>query len=292
MKPSKEFWLAWGITVLLALTGVILLFTDLAVYGVGIFCILPTVIGFVTGIYTRNFLSYLGIIVGLLSIFLLLISAGEGIFCIVMALPIVFAFVGFGYLVGFWVKKTNDQQHDSPKIIVLPIIFISFSIIGEKFFGESGIKDSVSTSLILPHSQDKIYDKIIAVDTVDVKQNLFQTMGLPTPRKCILTAEKIGGLRICKFDEGTIIETIRELKRGELLRMDVTKSDISMNWLKFDEDIYTIKANINGTSTITRTTTYFSELKPRFYWKYVEKLTIGAEQEFVFRNLAKDLAKK
>ena len=103
MKPSKEFWLAWGITVLLALTGVILLFTDLAVYGVGIFCILPTVIGFVTGIYTRNFLSYLGIIVGLLSIFLLLISAGEGIFCIVMALPIVFAFVGFGYLVGFWV---------------------------------------------------------------------------------------------------------------------------------------------------------------------------------------------
>lgn len=292
MKPSRDFWITWGITVTLALAGVILLMTNLALYGIGIFCILPTVIGFTTGIYSRKFLSYMGIITGLICIFLLLIGAGEGIFCILMALPVIFAFVALGYLLGFWVKKSRDSSKGSPKIIVLPLLLVVLSMIGEKFFGGSEIKNSVSTSLTLPYAKGAIYKKIIAVDTVDIEKNIFQKMGLPTPRKCILTAEKIGGLRICEFEEGKIIETIKELKAGELLQMDVTSSDITMNWLKFDEDIYTIKTNADNSSTITRTTTFFSDLKPRFYWKYIEGITIKAEQEFVFRNLEKDLSKK
>lgn len=292
MKPSRDFWITWGITVTLALVGVILLATKLAAYGIGIFCILPTVIGFTTGIYSRKFLSYIGIITGFLCIFLLLIGAGEGIFCILMALPVIFAFVALGYLLGFWVKKSKDLSKNSPKVIVLPILVIVLSIIGEKFFGGSEIKNSVTTSLTLPYPKEIIYKNIIAVDTVDIEKNIFQKMGLPTPRKCILTEEKIGGLRICEFEEGKIIETIKELKAGELLRMDITSSDITMNWLKFDEDIYTIKDNTDNTSTITRTTTFFSDLKPRFYWKYIEDITIKAEQAFVFRNLEKDLIKK
>lgn len=292
MKPSRDFWITWGITVTLALVGVILLATKLAAYGIGIFCILPTVIGFTTGIYSRKFLSYIGIITGLLSIFLLLIGAGEGIFCILMALPVIFAFVALGYLLGFWVKKSKDLSKNSPKVILLPILVIFLAIIGEKFFGGSEIKNSVTTSLTLPYPKEIIYKNIIAVDTVDIEKNIFQKMGLPTPRKCILTEEKIGGLRICEFEEGKIIETIKELKAGELLRMDITSSDITMNWLKFDEDIYTIKDNTDNSSTITRTTTFFSDLKPRFYWKYIEDITIKAEQAFVFRNLEKDLIKK
>jgi hypothetical protein len=291
MKPTREFWVIWGLTIIPALIGVILLFTNLAVYGIAIFCILPTVIGFITGIYSKKFISYLGIVAGLISIFLLLIGAGEGIICILMALPVIFGFIALGSLIGYLIRKA-DQNYNSPKVIFFPILILIISSIGEKFFGESEIKNSISTSLTLPYDKEAIYKKIIAVDTVDIEQNFLQKLGLPTPRKCILTQEKIGGLRICKFEEGTIIETIKDLKHGELLRMDITKSDITMNWLKFDEDIYTIKSNNDGTSTITRTTSYFSELKPRFYWKYIENLTIGSEQAFVFRNLKKDLAKK
>ncbi|MBC8112524.1 MAG: hypothetical protein H7Y04_15845, partial [Verrucomicrobia bacterium] len=99
--------------------------------------------------------------------------------------------------------------------------------------------------------------------------------------------EKIGGKRICVFEEGEIIETIKDFKRGELLKMDVSEFKMQgMKWLRFDEDIYTMKS-VSGGTEITRTITYNSELKPRFYWRMVENLTIGAEQEFVFRNLKK-----
>lgn len=291
MKPTKEFWLTWTLTIIPALIGVVLLFTNLAVYGIAIFCILPTVIGFITGIYSKKFISYLGIVAGLITIFLLLIGAGEGIVCIIMALPVIFGFIALGSLIGYLIRKA-DNRYNSPKIVFFPILILLFSTVGEKLFGDSEIRNSTSTSLILPYSKEDIYKKIISVDTVDVQQNFLQKIGLPTPRKCILTEEKVGGLRICKFEEGTIIETIKDFKHGEYLRMTITKSDITMSWLKFDEDVYTIRQDIEGKSTITRTTSYFSALKPRFYWKYIENLTISAEQEFVFRNLEKDLAKK
>lgn len=290
MKPTKEFWLIWCLTLIPALIGVIFLFTGLAEYGVAIFCILPAIIGFFTGIYSKKFWGYLGIFAGLLSVFLLLIGAGEGIVCIIMAIPVILTFVAIGSAIGYLIKKF-DEPTESPKIIVFPIILLILSTIGEKFFGGSDIKSSVSSSLTISDTKENIYKKIISVDTVDVPQNFLQKLGLPTPRKCILTEEKVGGQRICRFEEGTITETIKDFKHGEYLKMAITESDMTMNWLRFDEDIYQISKNTNGTSTITRTTSYYSALKPRFYWNYIEKLTIAAEQEFVFRNLQKDLAK-
>jgi len=54
----------------------------------------------------------------------------------------------------------------------------------------------VSNSIIIEGTPSQVYDKIIKVDTVDVNTNFLQKIGLPTPRKCILTEEKVGGLRL------------------------------------------------------------------------------------------------
>ena len=107
-----------------------------------------------------------------------------------------------------------------------------------------------------------------------------------------MTAEKEGGLRICQFDEGTIIETITALRKNELLEMDVTEFDLpGQRWLYFQKDIYRINGDDKST-TISRTTTYASSLKPRMYWKWIEKITIGAEQDLVFENLKNELSAK
>ena len=71
--------------------------------------------------------------------------------------------------------------------------------------------------------------------------------------------------------------------------MDVSEFDIKgKEWLSFNEDIYEMEEHAQGTA-VTRTTTYYSLLKPRFYWRVIERLTIESEQDMVFRNLIKDL---
>ena len=72
--------------------------------------------------------------------------------------------------------------------------------------------------------------------------------------------------------------------------MEVTACEIgSRSWLTFDEDIYKIESLKSGKTKITRTTSYFSNLKPRIYWELMELITIKSEQNFVFRNLKKDV---
>ncbi|MBS1607272.1 MAG: hypothetical protein JSS70_00525 [Bacteroidetes bacterium] len=105
-----------------------------------------------------------------------------------------------------------------------------------------------------------------------------------------MTAEQTGGLRICKFGQGEIVETIQNLKRNELLEMEVTEYNLpGKNWFSFNKDIYQIKKKV-GATVISRTTFYTSNLKPRLYWKWIEQITIGAEQNLVFKNLRNELA--
>ena len=121
------------------------------------------------------------------------------------------------------------------------MIFIVANVL-ELFIGNPFIKNEVSTTLTINGTPEQVYKAIIQVDTVNVETNFLQKVGLPTPRKCILTEERVGGLRLCEFEEGRIIETITEIKKNELLRMDVTECELGRerHWLKFHEDIYNI----------------------------------------------------
>jgi hypothetical protein len=264
----------------------------MAIYGISLFCLLPIAIGISSGILPDRRWAIFGTIVSL-AIFLILLLTGqaEGFICILMAIPVVAGFIFLGYLIAYVIRKLLDKKPDNKVSVSLfyPFLIFLAANFAEVFWGNSEIRDEVVTSMSVAYAPEKVYDKIINVDTVNVETGFLHKLGLPTPRKCILTAEKTGGKRICIFEEGTIIETIKEYKKGELLKMDVSEYKMpGMRWLVFDEDIYTIKKTANG-SAITRTTTYHSQLKPRFYWKFIENLTIGAEQEFVFRNLQKDL---
>jgi hypothetical protein len=56
----------------------------------------------------------------------------------------------------------------------------------------------------------------------------------------------------------------------------------------FKDAIYTFRPEESGT-LITRTTTYYSELKPRFYWRLCEYHSIESEHCYVLNDLKKRL---
>jgi hypothetical protein len=294
MEKSKlSFYVSWAISLLILLVSIILTQTSFIGYGLSLFCCLPIVLGITTGIMPDKKWAIWGGMISL-SIFLILLIIGkiEGFICVLMAVPIVTVLLFTGYLIaGLYSKYVQKQENRLNVTYLIPFLFFLVSCFIEFSIGESPIKSEVINSVIINDEAEEVYNKIINVDTINIEKTLLQKLGMPTPRKCILTEAKIGGKRICVFEEGAIIETIKELKKNEYLKMGISKSSIlGMKWLKFDEDIYKIE-KFNGKTKITRTTTYQSSLKPRFYWQAIENFTIGSEQKFVFDNLIKDLAK-
>jgi hypothetical protein len=62
-------------------------------------------------------------------------------------------------------------------------------------------------------------------------------------------------------------------------------------WLHFQDAIYLFK-QIGDSTELTRITTYKTELKPRFYWKFWEEKAIRAEHEYVLTDLKRRLDKQ
>ena len=290
MNNKKTFWLTWASIVSLSILALLLLYLGYIDYGITLFCVLPACIGILTGVMPKKGKAILGMAAALITIiFLLWAGHIEGVVCIVMAIPVIAFFVLIGYIIAIIIKQLTKKD-EKLKLTIIPyaVFFLAAGV--EVFWKGTAAFDEVTTTIELPYTDSAVYNHIKQVDTVTAPHSLLHKLGLPYPRKCIMTAEQPGGLRICEFDEGKIIETISTLKKNELLEMDVTKYDLpGQNWFSFTKDVYKIKKN-SGLTTITRTTAYFSKLKPRLYWKWIEKTTIGAEQLLVFNNLQNELA--
>ena len=275
---------AIGISLLLLYLG----FLD---YGVALFCILPGCVGLFTGFIPKRKLAIIALVLALACIFLILWAGQvEGLVCILMALPLVAVCALVGYLIGLIIKLFTRKK-DNLKLSILPLFILLVSYVFNHVWSGDGVESAVSTSMILKVSPPIVYDYIKQVDTVTAPPHWFHELGLPYPYKCIMTAEEVGGKRICQFDAGVITETILELEKNRLLRMEV--SDYKMPgkvWFSFKEDRYDVGQIMSGTR-ITRTTTYLSKLRPRLYWTEIEKLTIGAQQELVFENLRNEVEK-
>jgi hypothetical protein len=290
MNRKKYFWISWAGVLLLSLTAFLLLQTGFINYGITLFCVLPACIGLLTGIVPQTGKAIFGMLAALTAfIGFLWIGGFEGIVCILMALPIIAICILLGYIIAA-IFRYFTRKDDTLKFSFLPFIIFLSAAGFESFWEGRQSYDMVTTTVVLPFQASEVYDNIKEVDTVTASPSLFHKLGLPYPRKCIMTAESEGGLRICEFDEGKIVETILKLRKNELLEMEVSVYDLpGQNWFSFKKDIYEIKG-VDKSTTISRTTTYTSGLKPRMYWTWIEKMTIGAEQELVFKNLENELA--
>ena len=74
--------------------------------------------------------------------------------------------------------------------------------------------------------------------------------------------------------------------------MDVVDYTLTgRHWFTFLNAKYTFEDH-NGSTQITRTSSYKSTLKPRWYWEPLEKYGIEQEHQFVLNSLKKNIKQK
>jgi hypothetical protein len=294
---NRQFLLTSILTIILSSIGFALLHFSLLGYGYTFFILVPLCIGYFLGKKPSwKTSSTFALLVGLVAFFYLLITTQlEGLFCVVTLLPLIIVLVFLGAWLGWGIRevlKNKETANKDLKLSIYPLFILLFSGTIEHYFTEKYDYGKVESKIVLPYPKEVVFDYIKSVDTLDTDKPFLLHLGLSVPQKCSLEKEEVGANRICYFKEGTIEEKVTEIKRGEILKMDVTKYGLpGRKWLKFQEATYLFEAKDNGTS-LTRISTYRSELKPRFYWRFWEEKAIAAEHEYVLNDLRRRLEKR
>jgi hypothetical protein len=295
-KPRKEFLLSILLTWITSFIGFALFYLKLVDYGFTLFIITPLCIGYFIGQKpTLGVSAAVALVFGLAVFFIMLLTAElEWLFCIVILFPLFIPVILIGIWIGYSLKKYIEKKHNTqnPQFSFYPFLILLFSGIIEHQFNSNYEYGKVESSIDLACSKEIAYDFIKSVDTLEGKKSVLMSLGLPVPQKCILEKEEIGAKRTCYFENGTIEEKVTELKKGELLKMQVTDYKLlGLRWLKFEEATYIFTQKDNFTR-LTRITTYRSQLKPRFYWRFWERSAIEAEHEYVLNDLKRRLELK
>lgn len=296
-SEQRQFLFTALLTIALSSIGFALLHFKVMGYGYTFFISVPLCIGFFLGKEPSwKSSSIFALIVGLVAFFYLLLTAQlEGFFCIVTLLPLVIILILFGAWLGWEIRKSfgnSDENNSNLKLNVYPLLIVLlFGTIEHYFSGEYDY-GKVSSKIFLPYPKEVVFDYIKSVDTLNTNKPFLLHLGLSVPEKCILDEEAVGANRTCYFKEGTIQEKVTAISRGQILKMDVIHYGLpGRKWLKFQQAIYLFEAKGKGT-ILTRITTYRTELKPRFYWKFWEVKAIEAEHDYVLNDLEQRLHKR
>jgi len=294
MFKNKSFRTSIILTFIFLATGFAFMHYGWAGYGWLLFILLPFVLGLTLGFLPNRNMTIAGLLICLFFFFIGIITLGlEGYICVIMVLPIVLPVIIVGALLTYWYKK-KDASKKSAKlpVLILPLfIFILGVPIENYLVKEKKRVIEVASQIELPYSSGDVYDAIKSMDTLIGEKTFLMKIDLPVPQKCVLEKEEVGGLRTCYFSGGKIVEKITQLERGKVLKMDVISYQLTgRKWLGFKEAIYLFDSLAPNKCKMTRITTYTSELRPRLYWKPLEKLGIEQEHEYVFEALKNKLS--
>lgn len=294
---NKRFFTALLITLVFLTFGFSLLHFQFIDYGPTFFVFLPFALGYIFGKSTIKKVSLWGLVIAFIIFFVLLLIGGlEGMVCILMAMPLIIIAIALGMVLNHLSKKLRkkDEEDNLIKSSILPfLLFLAFAFIEKELIKDEPFVMEVKSEITLPYSAMEVYEAIKSVDTLKAEKPFLMKLDLPIPLKCVLEKEEVGGIRICYFEGGQIIEKITQLEKGKILKMDVIDYQLTgRKWLGFQEAIYLFDDLGNGKSKLTRITTYTSELLPRFYWQPLEVIGIEQEHDYVFSNLKRDLKNK
>jgi hypothetical protein len=301
---DKSFRLSIIITLIFLGTGIVFLFLGLANFSLILFGVLPIVLGVSIGVLPNKKWALIGAGIAALVFLFGLLSVGlAGFICVIYSIPLILPLIFLGSVITHLIDRYKKIKTDKLQILLLPLIPFLIAAPTESLLNhDPKVYIDVTTEQVFNYTPEQVYDAIKSVDTLDAETPWLMNFDLPVPTKCILEKEEVGGKRTCYFKGGnlsrfeygggTITEKITQLERGKILKMDVIDYNlIGRNWLGFKEAIYYFEKVGDHSCKLTRVTTYTSVLTPRFYWEPLEKLGIQQEHEFVFNNLAKDLAK-
>lgn len=301
--PSASGWWArvvpddpWGsaaISLLITVPvgfGLVLLGTGmLANYGWGLFVALPFAIGFAAALLfglrqPRTLSACIG--VGCLAIAVLGMGlfalAMEGLFCIVMAVPLAVPLAAFGGACGYLVQRRRWFPSAAPAMLSCLLLFLPGLQWTEHMLAANRPIFVVRSSMDVQASPEEVWRQVVAFTEIGPPTEWIFQSGIAYPIRAEISGKGPGAERRCVFSTGAFVEPIQIWDEPRLLKFSVTSNPPPMEeWTPYrhiepphlhgflvsEGGQFLLTPLPNGSTRLEGTTWYRHGLWPAAYWR-------------------------
>lgn len=258
--------------------------------GLTLFLLVPVVAGFSvawttragTGAAAAGLLSILGSLVVLIAV------GKEGPVCAVMALPLIAAGLFLGLGLGLLARKLLSVRRNGTTtgllLVLAPLILVAGDQIETPTLRYPRT-EIVETAVEINAPAERVWRSILAIDSVQGSKPILMYIGLPIPQRCTMEGQGVGAKRTCYFNAGYIQETVVSWNPPYYLGLTIDRTHMpGRHWLGFEGAGYRLESRGAGT-ILTRRTTFFSHLRPVWYWRPLERLGVESEHDYILQDL-------
>jgi len=258
-------------------------------YGWGLFVALPFTMGFAAAlIYGIRQPRTLGGCIWVASLSTLLLGAAllglavEGLFCLIMALPIALPLSILGGVCAYAVQKRGWVQREAPAFLAVLLAFVPGVEWAEHAAAVVPPVYVVRTAINVEAPPERVWQQVIAFSEIGPPRELLFRAGVAYPMRAEMIGQGVGAERHCVFSTGAFVEPIEVWDEPRLLKFSVTENPAPMQeWTPYrriepphlhgflvsEGGQFLLTPLPNGGTRLEGTTWYRHGLWPATYWR-------------------------
>ena len=220
----------------------------------------------------------MGFVSYLLVLLVVLITAIEGLICIVMMLPITLPLVGFGAYIAKSLHGTNQATQVKANLSL-------FLLAGMLSMADVSADDpqlrQIQSEIVIDAPIETVWEQVIAFPTIPEPSFGLFTTGIAYPTHATINGTGVGAIRRCSFSTGDFVEPITKWEAPYRLEFNVIEQPMPMTEQNPFWDVhpphletgfqskkggFLLEKLPDGRTKVTGTTYYELGLSPELYW--------------------------
>lgn len=210
---------------------------------------------------------------------LIIVTALDGLICLLMALPLALLLAVPGTFLGLLASRAATGRASS----VLPLIFVFLFpclVAFENTRRARAPLRAVTTSVEIDAQIQDVWKTVIAFPRIDSPPDGIFRMGIAYPIKASIAGSGVGAIRLCTFCTGDFVEPVTVWDENRLLAFDVKSSPPPMKEFSIYQHIDPphlhghlasekgqFRLEQRGNKVLLEGTTWYRhEMWPQWYW--------------------------
>lgn len=296
------------VTVLPAILMVVFSVNFLEQYGLGLFVGIPFFVGFSSVLFygyhePRSYIQCAAVSLISVSIFgfLLLMTAIEGAFCILMAAPIGGMLSLIGGTLAWGLQRRAGPSYETRNVYMAMLIATPLLMGAEHVSSPKPPLIEVKTVVDIDASQEEVWKNVVTFSELpEPKHFLFTSLGISYPLRAEIKGHGVGAVRHCVFSTGPFVEPIEVWNEPKHLKFTVTSQPPPMKesspWGEIDAphldsflvseggQFVLVKVGPNKTR-LEGTTWYRHNIWPASYWRVWSDMIIHSIHSRVLNHI-------
>jgi uncharacterized membrane protein YhaH (DUF805 family) len=282
----------------------------LRTYGWGLFVALPFAMGFAAAlIYGVRQPRSLGGCMGVACLSMGLWGGGllglavEGVFCLLMAMPIALPLAAFGGAFGYLVQRRRWFPNGAPAFLSALLLFVPGVQLMEHVAAPTPPVYVVRTTIDIQASPEKVWKQVVSFSEIPPPTEWMFRAGIAYPIRAGIQGTGVGAERHCVFSTGAFVEPIEVWDEPRRLKFSVTSNPAPMEeWTPYrhiepphlhgflvsNGGQFLLTPLPNGGTRLEGTTWYRHSLWPAAYWRLWSDAIIHKVHLRVLRHIREE----